>query len=201
VTQQYSDYLVFADESGDHGLDSIDPNYPVFVLAFCMIYKSDYTDRVAPALQRFKLKHFGHDNVVLHERDIRKDAGAFSFLKSAVRKAAFLEELTQLVADAPLTLICTVIRKEALKQRYVHPENPYHVALGFGLERVHHFLRTTGGASQTTHVTVECRGKREDQALELEFRRVCDGANFNCEKFPFEIVFADKRAKGLRVNN
>ena len=201
MTLQFSDYLVFADESGDHGLESIDPNYPVFVLAFCILHKGDYVDSVTPAMQRFKLKHFGHDNVVLHESDIRKDAGAFSFLRSAARKAAFLEELTRLVADAPLTLICTVIRKEALKQRYVRPENPYHVALGFGLERVHHFLRTMGGASQTTHVTVERRGRREDQELELEFRRVCDGANFNCEKFPFQLVFADKRANlaGLQL--
>ena len=30
----YSDYIVYVDESGDHGLKTIDENYPVFVLAF-----------------------------------------------------------------------------------------------------------------------------------------------------------------------
>ena len=29
----YSDYIVYVDESGDHGLKTIDENYPVFVLA------------------------------------------------------------------------------------------------------------------------------------------------------------------------
>jgi hypothetical protein len=29
-----SDYIVYVDESGDHGLVSVDPEYPVFVLAF-----------------------------------------------------------------------------------------------------------------------------------------------------------------------
>ncbi|UUE99924.1 DUF3800 domain-containing protein [Xanthomonas hortorum pv. pelargonii] len=31
---QYSNYIVYVDESGDHGLETLDPNYPVFVLAF-----------------------------------------------------------------------------------------------------------------------------------------------------------------------
>lgn len=30
----FSDYLIFADESGDHGLSTIDPQFPVFALVF-----------------------------------------------------------------------------------------------------------------------------------------------------------------------
>lgn len=45
----------------------------------------------------------------------------------------------------------------------------------------------------TVHVIVEKRGKNEDDELELEFRRICDGANYNGEKLNFEIVFADKK--------
>ena len=141
ASSAFSDYLVFVDESGDHGLDSIDPNYPMFVLAFCIVRKRDYIEQVVPSVQAFKLKHFGHDNVVLHERDIRKDIGAFGFLKTRDTKSAFLDELTDILAAAPFTLICSVIRKEAMKARYHFPENPYHVALGFGLERVHAYLR------------------------------------------------------------
>jgi hypothetical protein len=197
----FSDFLVFVDESGDHGLVNIAPDYPVFVLAFCIMRKADYIADIVPAIQRFKFKHFGHDNVILHERDIRKDTGVFSILKSKARKAAFLDELTQVVAAAPFTLICSVIRKTALKQRYVSPDNPYHVALGFGLERLHYYLRAQGADRRKTHVMVERRGKREDEALELEFRRICDGGNYNSERMPLEIVFADKKANlpGLQL--
>jgi len=156
----FSDYLVFVDESGDHGLDSIDKNYPIFVLAFCIIQKMDYVERIVPAIQRFKFKHFGHDNVVLHEHDIRKDMGLFAFLKTKEKKATFLEELTQIVSDAPFTLICSVIEKRALKRVYVSPINPYHVALGFGLERVHYYLQSKGIKNTKTHVMVEKRGKK-----------------------------------------
>ena len=141
MSDNFSDYLVFVDESGDHGLDTIDPCYQVFVLAFCVVSKMDYVHKIVPAIQHFKLKHFGHDSVVLHERDIRKDIGDFAFLKSWEKKTAFMDELTQIVADAPFSLICSVIRKEALKQKYTNPGNPYHIALGFGLERVHYYLQ------------------------------------------------------------
>jgi len=201
MSDGFSDFLVFVDESGDHGLDSIDPGYPVFVLAFCVVRKTDYISSIVPAIQAFKFKHFGHDNVILHERDIRKDIGAFAFLKSKQKKAAFLDELTQIVAAAPFTLVCSVIRKEALKQRYADPKNPYHVALGFGLERLHYFLKAQGTAMARTHVMVERRGKKEDAELELEFRRICNGGNYSGEQMPLEIIFADKKANlpGLQL--
>ena len=144
MNNSFSDYIVYVDESGDHGLESIDPNYPVFVLAFCVFRKETYLDSVAPAIQRFKFRHFGHDMVILHETDIRKDRGDFRFLKSKELKQAFLGELSDILTDAPFTLICMVIDKLSLKQRYGHPKNPYHIALRHGLERVYSHLKSMG---------------------------------------------------------
>lgn len=64
MTTEFSVYLVFVDESGDHGLETIDQGYPVFVLAFCIIKKTDYTGVLVPALQNFKFKHFGHNQII-----------------------------------------------------------------------------------------------------------------------------------------
>jgi hypothetical protein len=33
---EFSDYVIYADESGDHSLTKIDPIYPVFVLCLCL---------------------------------------------------------------------------------------------------------------------------------------------------------------------
>lgn len=198
---EFSDYIVYVDESGDHGLLNVDPNYPVFVLAFCVFAKADYLTGIIPAVQEFKFRHFGHDMVILHETDIRKDRGPFSFLKSRELKAHFINELTDIVAAAPFSLVCTVIDKTALLRRYARPENPYHIALGFGLERIYRLLQGLGQDDHTTHVVVENRGKREDDELELEFRRIVDGANYFNKRLPFEIVFADKRSNsaGLQL--
>ena len=46
----FSDYIVFVDESGDHSLTSIDPEFPVFALSFCVISKVDYIALVVPAV-------------------------------------------------------------------------------------------------------------------------------------------------------
>lgn len=189
----FSDYIVYVDESGDHGLTSIDPGYPIFVLAFCIFHKQEYAEHVTPALQRFKFKHFGHDMVVLHEREIRKDKGVFRFLNTKAKKDEFLNDLSTLVQDAPFTLIASVIRKDALNHQYAHPGNPYHMAMAFGLERAFKFLQSKGQDDKITHVVFEKRGNREDNDLELEFRRVCDGANWFGRHLPFDIVFASKK--------
>jgi hypothetical protein len=46
----FSDYIVYVDESGDHSLQSIDPNFPVFSLVFCIFKKSDFVETVVPVV-------------------------------------------------------------------------------------------------------------------------------------------------------
>ena len=153
------------------------------------------------ALKQFKFNHFGHDQVILHERDIRKDMGDFSFLKDRNRKMDFLNELTNIVSAQDFSLVTTVIRKPEYTQRYHDPVNPYHVALGYGLERVFYYLRSKGAVDKRTHVLVEARGKKEDNELELEFRRICDGGNYERSQLPFEVKFLDKKSncEGLQL--
>lgn len=201
MDKNFSDYIVYVDESGDHGLKTIDPHYPVFVLVFCIFKKDEYINTTMPLLKRFKFKHFGHDQTILHETDIRKDRGDFTFLKSKTVKTAFLDELTSIVQKTPFVLISTVIKKELYRQRYRAPENPYHVALRYGLERVFYYLSELQSNLRNTHIVVEKRGKVEDDELELEFRRVCDGFNYLQQPLPFELVFADKKSNstGLQL--
>jgi len=197
----FSDYVVFVDESGDHGLANIDPDYPMFVLAFCIFHKREYIDIVCPAMQRLKFAHWGHDTVVLHEHDIRKPSGTYGFSFNPARRHAFLADMNALVVDAPFTLIASVVRKRDLKQVYALPGNPYHLGLEFGLERLYKFLEGKGQADRLTHVVVERRGRREDAELELEFRRICDGANFMNRRLPFDIVMSSKEsnASGMQL--
>ena len=199
--KKFSNYIDYVDESGDHGLKTIDPHYPVFVLVFCIFKKDEYINTTMPLLKTFKFKHFGHDQTILHETDIRKDRGNFAFLKSKTIKEAFLEELTDIVQKSPFVLISTVIKKELYRLRYSKPENPYHVALRYGMERVFYYLSEQQADFGNTHIVVEKRGKVEDDELELEFRRVCDGFNYLQQPLPFELVFADKKSNstGLQL--
>lgn len=197
----FDDYIVFVDESGDHGMESIDANYPVFVLVFCVYAKETYADRVAPSVLRFKFKHFGHDQVILHENEIRKTKGPFTFLFDATRREPFYRDLNSLVEEAPFTLVASVIRKERHRARYREPMNPYEIATGFGLERVYKHLASLGCEGGTTRFLFEKRGPPEDAAVELAFRRVCGGDNLAGGHLPFDIVMADKKCNsaGLQI--
>jgi hypothetical protein len=199
-TGKFSNFVVYVDESGDHGLQTVDPNYPLFVLAFCVFYKGHYAEKVVPALQKFKFNHFGHDIVVLHETDIRKETGAFRFANRK-QKQDFLDELTTIIDTSNFILISCVIDKNRLLQREPVSDNPYHLALGFCLETLYELLQEKRQDDLKTHVVVECRGKKEDNELELEFRRICDGANRSGKPLPFDIIFADKKTNsaGLQL--
>lgn len=198
----FSDYIVFVDESGDHGMSTVDPGYPIFVLACCLISKQDYMQKVVPAIQRIKFAMFGHDAVVLHEREIRKDLGPFAILRSPDKKQAFLEALNDALAQAPITVFSAVIDKNKLIQQAREEESPYVMSLRFCLERIYYTLARLGqtgsnGSALTTHVVCESRGGHEDDELELAFRRICEGDNYSNKALPFAPVIAHKRSNSI----
>ena len=197
MSSNFSEYLVFVDESGDHGLKTIDQNYPIFVLAFCLIKKSDYIEKICPELQRLKMKYWGHDEVVLHEHEIRKPNRQFPFLFSPSSRESFLSDLSLFIRNSSFLLIVSVIKKLDLSNQYATPENPYELAMGFGLERLFFELRSLGQSEKTTQIIVEKRGKKEDNELELAFRRICDGTNAFGQKFPFDLTMVPKTANSV----
>lgn len=189
----FSNYVIYVDESGDHSLEVIDQYFPVFVLDFCIFQKEYYYSSIVPKVQAFKFQHFGHDLVVLHEHDIRKQKPPFVFLKTQAKRIAFMEGLNEIIEGADFTIVAAVIDKHRLTHQYAYPENPYDIALCFCMERAYAFLRDQGEHTRQTHIVVEKRGKREDDALEFSFRSIRDGANHWGPMHGFEIVFADKR--------
>lgn len=210
----FSDFVIYVDESGDHGLRSIDAAYPIFVLAFCIFRKTDYIEKVVPTLQAFKFKWFGHNLIVLHENEIVRRKPPFAFLQFDDIRQRFIGDLNHIVAQAPMTVIAAVIRKDALIRHYVKPQNPYQLALLFCLEKAHEFLRLEGAANNKTHVICEARSPRstghpgqEDQQLATEFQRIVAGRHvlqapdrpgaMSC----FDLVFASKQANssGLQL--
>ena len=198
---EFGKYIIYVDESGDHSLQSIDENYPIFVLAFCIFHKQHYSEAIVPALEKFKFNYFGHDQVVLHENEIRKEKGNFNIFRSKEEKNKFLNELTKIIAFSNFILISCVIDKNELSSQGELKSNPYHIALGFCMEKLHEFLEEKSQETKKAHVVVECRGKKEDSELELEFRRICDGNNRKGKEMPFEIIFSDKKvmSSGLQL--
>lgn len=193
----FSDHLVFVDESGDHGLEKVSPDYPVFVLLFAIFRKDDYIQRVCREVQQLKIRFWGHDEVVLHEHELRKPIGHFQILLQREIRERFHAELTALMVSLPMTVVAVVIDKPAFMARYHEPVGPYDYALEAGLERVYRHLDDLGDGATETPVIVECRGRKEDAELELAFRRVCDGNNALGKSLPFVHVMIPKAANSI----
>ena len=198
-SQKFSKFIVYVDESGDPNLNKINSGYPYFVLTFCIFEKEIYAEQVIPKMSKLKFRHFGHDMIILHERDIRKQTGDF---KGLLHQDMFLEELTKIIDDTPMTLIGVVIDKKKLKAKYSRPFEPYGLAMCFGLERLADFLKYNSSFDdQKTFVICESRGAKEDKELELAFSRICDGDNRNKEDYPFRIKIVPKarNSNGLQL--
>jgi hypothetical protein len=75
------------------------------------------------------------------------------------------------------------------------------LALGFGLERIYQLLNGAGQSDALTYIVCEARGAKEDVELELEFRRIRDGANYFNRPLPFDLIIADKKtnSEGLQL--
>lgn len=179
-----SRYIAFFDECGDHSLEKIDPDFPLFVLSTVVIERRAYVEQLIPALSRLKLQFWSHEGVNLHSREIRKAHGDFAFMQVPALRTAMMAAVSELMASLPFTLFITAIRKQKHKDRYgQEADNPYDVALTYTFERVLHFLEGEG----ETHlpVTAEARGKNEDNELAAAFQRIMtEGTRYNsAERF------------------
>ncbi len=205
---EFSDYVVYVDESGDHNLTSPNPEFPMFTLAFCVFRKDEYISQVVPAVESLKFDVWGHDAVILHEADIRKQSGPFSFLREGpAARDTFFTQLNALITDAPFDVIAATIDKRRLVSKYAYPMNPYAIALLFCMERLLEFLANQGQSGRRVAVIFEARGRNEDRDLEVEFRRICANQaswgyrRFDFSRASFDLVIVSKRANssGLQL--
>ena len=200
IEKRYSDFIVYVDESGDYNIESINSRYPLFALSFCIIRKEIYANNISPAMRMLKFSTFGHDMVIFHEHEIRKKEGNFSKL-GKLQRETLLESLSFLIDKSDFIIVPIIVDKLALKHSGLDLPHAYHLAMRLGLEQVYEFLDSKGQKDLQTHIIFEARGRIEDLALEVEFRRVCDCQNSLQKMLPFEVILADKKTNsaGLQL--
>lgn len=204
---KFSDHIVYVDESGDHSLKNINPEFPIFVLAFCIFRKEEFATKVAPIVKQFKFRWFGHDMEILHEKEIIRKENAFLFLQNSILAQRFMRELSEIISELPMRVIASVIDKRKLGTRYKNPMNPYDIALLFCMERCAAFLADLNDLSNTTFIVAESRSPRssgigrEDQDLYECFkliksgRHALQGASNQMENF--ELLMASKKSNSI----
>lgn len=198
------EHVAFIDECGDHSMDAIDPDFPIFVLAMVVVRRATYLGSIIPQISKLKLRFWDHEGVNLHSRDIRKATGDFDFMMHPELRKQMYEEIEQLMS-ADFTLFITAIHKQRHKERYgTNAHNPYDVALKFTLERVIHYMRDNG--ISTLPITAEARGKKEDDQLAAGFFNLTSNgteyiSSTEIAQFRFPLKFRKKSQNiaGLQV--
>lgn len=197
---EFGDYIVFVDESGDQSLTSIDKDYPVFVLSFCIFEKDHYYNYVIPEMARLKFEFFGSDIPILHEHEIRKRENDFSILMDADVRERFFTRLNALMAESQYTVVSTLIDK-TLYSKFDAPSNPYDIGTQFGIERVFYEMQEHGQRGKRIPIVFESRGKKEDSNLKTAFDRIMRETRLNGMSGMFEFHCVSKLANlpGLQL--
>jgi len=157
--------VLFLDESGDHNLSVIDPQYPIFVLGGVIMDKNYAEGRLTDALNSFKRDMFGRTDIVLHTADITRNRNGFEALIDPAFRVRFYNRLNALMRAIDYSVVACAIRKDHHLSRYgVAALDPYLLSLDILVER---FCFDIGKVSGGGLIVAEKRDSTLDRELEL----------------------------------
>lgn len=157
--------VLFLDESGDHNLGKIDPQYPLFVLGGVIVDKGYAEGVLTEAFREFKQRLFGREDLILHTADITRNRNGFERLKDREFRERFYAELNSLLRSLGFKVVACAIRKEDHLVRYgVAALDPYVLSLDIPAER---FCMEVGNIENGGVIVAECRDATLDRQLEI----------------------------------
>lgn len=191
--------IMFLDESGDHSLTVIDPQYPVFVLGG-IIVDAEYAEGELEAhVRQFKREVFGDEDIILHTREISRNLNSFGGLKDPEFREFFYLKLNALMRDLEYSIVACVIRKDSHLAKYgVSALDPYHFSLHVLVER---FCFDVGYGLDGGVIIAECRDATLDDQLQLvwESLRIRGTSHMPAAIIKQRIVGLEPRAKAENI--
>lgn len=163
-------YILFLDESGDHGLASPQPDFPVFLLSGVLITEENY-ELVRGKINVLKESIWKDKKVIFHSRDIRKCEKAFTVLFDLELKKYFYEEINKIIAESDYTILASAIRKNDFIEKFgrLH-DDVYEIALSIIIEQA---VTILDGSGAELSIVIEKRGLKEDKQLDDHFQKLC----------------------------
>lgn len=200
-------YFLFMDESGDHGLDHIDNDYPIFTLCGIIFKHEDYVETKEKIIA-IKNKYWNPgQTVILHSRDIRKWQKEFQILMNPEIRQPFLEDISNLIEQEKFVVIASCVDKKEYIKRYGKlTRNIYTIAISNIIERAVFWLDEQPETNKRLLCIIESRGKREDAELNNAFSLLRDrGTNYvnsvRIKEYGFTLNFRKKAQdiEGLQI--
>jgi Protein of unknown function (DUF3800) len=157
--------VLFLDESGDHSLEVIDPQYPMFVLGGLIVDVEYAKGEMTERLNRLKRDLLGDEGLILHTADMVRNRKGFERLAEPGFRSHFYREINTLLAELDYQIVACAIRKEAHFSRYGFAAiDPYHLGLEVLVER---FCYEVGDRKRGGVIVAEKRDRVLDRQLRL----------------------------------
>lgn len=161
--------ILFLDESGDHSLNRIDPQYPVFVLGGCIVDREYHDNQMTDQLERYKRNLFGRDDFIIHTADVTRRRGVFHSLTDKDFRAGFYEKTNKLMTDLDYMVVaCGIKKDEHLKIYRLAAMDPYMLSLKILVERFVFEINARGGGEKGV-IVAESRDETLDNQLRLSW--------------------------------
>lgn len=167
--------ILFLDESGDHSLTKIDPQYPVFVLGGVIVELDYAKEQLEEKTRKFKRELFRDEDLILHTADICRNRNGFERLSDPHFRDRFYRELNDLMRNIECKVLACAIRKHEHVERYGDAAyDPYRLCLHIVTER---FCFEIGAGSKGT-IIAECRHDHVDHRLMDAWARLTENGTF-----------------------
>lgn len=196
-----SKYYLFLDECGDQNLANFDINFPIFTLCG-IIVEADKLTHLNQQIDDIKLRYWGHKNVILHSRDIRKCEKGFEILFDNELKQKFYEDINQVLGQTGIYVIiaCSIL-KEPYIRKHGRLQDVYAQSLSFVLERSIFYLDSVNnGEGIDAHIIAEQRGKKEDKNLNEFYNELIDRGTYWVTSLRFKEYFTRFEFKPKKYN-
>ncbi len=209
----FSKYIVYVDESGDANWNAKE-EYPLLCVNYCLFEKDYYLEKLIPKFNRLKFEYWGSDNIVLHERDLRKtdkikDAAVRSKYEylSGSRRVEFMDNLSELVRAAEFRCFSVIIDKNEVPEKD-KVFDPYHISLSRGFRQIQDYLRSEEPEqlNKKLHVVFEKRGNSDDAALSTAYQQItlqgsllAPISGYEFSNFHLEMMDKKSNSTGLQI--
>jgi len=189
-------YRLYLDESGDHVFrETADLAHRYLCLLGCWFRNPDYL-KFHEAIEKLKSDHLPHhpdDPVILHREDMVNARKSFKNLRDDANRAKFDDALLGVIKGAEFRVVAVVIDKEELRRAYgTAAAHPYHLGLGFLLQRFAGFLNHI---NRVGDVLGESRGGREDRLLKESYSRVYERGAWMTKSATFQAALTSSELK------
>ena len=197
--------LVYIDETGDHNLVKIDPQYPIFGLGALLISETEYI-KMDEAINSIKRKFFNDDKTfILHSSELKRplnqksDKRNICMLDSKKRESFYKVFDERILKDIDFKIVSCFIRKQLMVSKYSYPVDPYHFSFENLLNRI---IKYGNGFN---NIYAEKRGPELDNELLTEYEKLSKtgihlySADTVVTKTSFKLINKKENINGLQV--